>query len=180
MITQQHARELLDQIETTEQRSQYYLGYWRYAIYVQLWGVIWIVAHLANYALPGHAGTIWAIADAIGIALTIAGRLRQQERTGGERRLLWGALILAAFGMMVTMLIGGRPQAIEVFWTCLVMTVYMLYGLWAGPRWTVLGLLVSLVSLATYFYLRPWFDLVMAFAAGGGLLLGGFWLRRAA
>lgn len=179
MISQQQARDMLDEVEQTEQRSQHFLGYWRYGVYAQLWGMVWIVAHLACYMLPYSPGAVWMACDAAGMALTIAMRLRENDRARTDSRLLWALLIVVAFGMMVSVLIGARPRAIEVFWTCMVMTVYMLHGLWAGVRWTVLGLLVNVVSLLAYFYLRPCFDLVMAAAAGGGLLLGGTWLRRA-
>lgn len=59
------------------------------------------------------------------------------------------------------------------------MSGYMLHGLWSGLRWTVLGAAVTAISLVAYFFLAPWFHLVMAIAAGGALLLGGTWLRHA-
>jgi len=55
----------------------------------------------------------------------------------------------------------------------------MLQGLWVGLRWTVLGAAVCVMSVLSYFFLAPWYDLVMAVVGGGGLLLGGTWMRRA-
>lgn len=86
---------------------------------------------------------------------------------------------MLAFGLVGTVLIGPNGHAIEVFWTCLAMGGYMLFGLWRGLRWTVLGAAVTALSLLAYFCLTPWFNLVMAAAAGGALLLGGTWLRHA-
>lgn len=179
MISPTQARDLLADVERTRRRSRDFLGYWRGGVYAQLWGVVWIAAHMINFTLPGRPGAVWAACDGIGIAATIWLRLREPRTGAADYRPLWALLILAAFGVMAATLIGPRPLAIEVFWTCLVMTGYMLYGLWAGMRWTVLGAAVCAASLLSYFYLRPWFDPVMALAGGGGLLLGGTWLRRA-
>ena len=174
----QQAHDMLAEIEQTQQRSHRFLGYWRRGAIVQLWGMVWIAAHLATYFAPGDGGRIWMIGDAIGIAGTIF----LNTRGGAERpdsRLAWAGCIVLAFGMIVSVLIGANGNAINVFWTCLVMSGYMLHGLWSGLRWTVLGAAVTLISLAAYFLLTPWFNLVMALAAGGGLLLGGTWLRHA-
>ena len=181
-MNQQLARDLLAEIEETQQRSEQYLGYWRRGPIVQLWGVVWIVAHLACYWLPSKAGSIWMICDVAGFIGTMV--LRWRERDGdnqqqNDRRLAWAGCILLAFGIIVSMLIGPRGRGIEMFWTCLAMSAYMLHGLWFGLRWTVLGGLVIAVSLAAYLLQSPWYDLIMAVAAGGGLLLGGTWMRHA-
>ncbi|WP_394777583.1 hypothetical protein [Undibacterium sp.] len=191
MITQQQARDMLDEVARTQQRSRHYLGYWRYGIYAQMWGVLWIVAHLGSFFRPQQMGMIWTVCDIIGITGSVALHLRgarnnndSNESSDGEggnndHRRLWAMLIILVFGMLASMLIGPKPRAIEVFWTCLVMTGYMVGGLWAGLRWTVLGAAVCVICLVSSILLAPWYDLVMAFAGGGGLLLGGTWLRRA-
>lgn len=174
----QQAQDLLAEIEQTQQRSERFLGYWRRGAIVQLWGVVWIAAHLAIYFSLGNAGRIWMIGDAIGIAGTIL----LNTRGGAERldsRLVWAGCIVLVFGMLCSVLIGQNGRAIDVFWTCLVMSGYMLHGLWSGLRWTVLGAAVTVISVVAYFLLAPWFNLVMAVAAGGALLLGGIWLRHA-
>ena len=182
-MNQQMARDMLAEIEQTQQRSAQYLGYWRQGPTVQLWGLVWIIAHIACYFLPASAGPIWLVCDAIGFAGTALLRLRHSADDSSQRqtdrRLMWAGCILLAFGAIASMLIGPRGRAIEVFWTCLFMSAYMLHGLWFGLRWTVLGALVIAVSLLAYFSHSPWYELIMAAAAGGGLLLGGTWMRHA-
>lgn len=179
MIDSRQAQQMLDEVARTEQRSEQYLGYWRGGVYVQLWGVVWIAAHLATFFLPSYSGWIWGIGDGAGMTATVLLRLRDRGNAAADNRLAWAAIILIAFGLMASFLIGSHGRALEVFWTCMVMTGYMLRGLWFGARWIVLGGLVCAASLLAYCYLRPWFDLAMALAAGGGLLLGGTWLRGA-
>jgi len=43
-----------------------------------------------------------------------------------------------------------------------------------------MGASICVLTFIAYHFLAPWFDLAMALLAGGGLLLGGTWLRRAA
>ena len=37
---------------------------------------------------------------------------------------------------------------------------------------------LSALALAGYFWAGEWFELWMAFVDGGGLMLGGLWMRR--
>lgn len=181
-MDRQLAQAMLAEVEQTQQRSGRLLGYWRQGQIIQLWGLVWIAAHLATYFLPARSGSIWLLCDSLGLAATVWLRLRNRDAASAahtDRRLLFAALILLLFGLLACTLIGPHGRAIEVLWTSMAMTGYMLYGLWAGLRWTVLGAVVMALSLAAYLYLGPWYDLAMAAAAGGGLLLGGTWIRHA-
>ena len=40
------------------------------------------------------------------------------------------------------------------------------------------GFSISALALAGYFWAGDWFELWMAFVDGGGLMLGGLWMRR--
>jgi hypothetical protein len=56
---------------------------------------------------------------------------------------------------------------------------YLLVGLWRGPRWIVVGLVVGASTVVGYGLLREYFMLWMAAVGGGSLLLTGFWMRAA-
>jgi hypothetical protein len=58
------------------------------------------------------------------------------------------------------------------------MLVYSIVGLWFGRAFVVIGLSVTVLTLVGYFFLGNAFDLWMAFVDGGGLFLGGLWMRR--
>ena len=56
--------------------------------------------------------------------------------------------------------------------------LYIIAGLWFGHAFVVIGLCISALALVGYFLVGDWFDLWMAFVDGGGLMLGGWWMRR--
>ena len=69
---------------------------------------------------------------------------------------------------------------VAAFFPILVALFYLLIGVWTeGARMIVLGLAVGALTLFGFFYLAPYFALWMAVVGGGGLILGGFWLRSA-
>ena len=42
----------------------------------------------------------------------------------------------------------------------------------------MIGTTIITLTLIGYFFAGPWFELWMALVNGGGLLLGGLWMRR--
>jgi hypothetical protein len=58
------------------------------------------------------------------------------------------------------------------------MLAYTLAGLWLGPAFVAIGVGVTALTLVGYFVAGPWFELWMAVVYGGGLMLGGYWMRH--
>jgi hypothetical protein len=58
------------------------------------------------------------------------------------------------------------------------MLPYIIAGLWLGGAFVAIGTAIIALTLIGYFFAGPWFELWMALVNGGGLLLGGFWMRR--
>ena len=58
------------------------------------------------------------------------------------------------------------------------MLVYTVAGLWVGQAFVAIGLGIIALTLVGYFLVGDAFDLWMAFVNGGGLILGGLWMRR--
>jgi hypothetical protein len=51
--------------------------------------------------------------------------------------------------------------------------------MWFGYAFVLIGVSISILTLIGYFYIGgDAFLLWMAFVNGGGLLLGGLWMRR--
>lgn len=173
-------KEALADVAQTELRTKQFLGYWRAAPYVQLWGVIWFAAYFASYFYPQHLSDFWLIGDAIGvIGSVLLSRQRSESTSANRAKGAWAFAIIFGFGILVSNLIGNKPNAISVFWSSLFMAAYMIAGLWIGVRWIILGATVLMLTLLSYAYLDQAFPLAMAFLAGGSLILGGSWLKRA-
>ena len=49
---------------------------------------------------------------------------------------------------------------------------------WAGWAFVAIGLGITALTLIGYFFAGDWFNLWMAVVDGGGLILGGLWMRR--
>jgi hypothetical protein len=59
------------------------------------------------------------------------------------------------------------------------MLFYAIAGLWFGTAFIAIACAITALTLIGYFYILGWAFLVwMAFVNGGGLLLGGLWMRR--
>ncbi len=168
---------MLAEVTQTERRSTAYFAYWRYGALAQIWGAVWAFAYLGMFFQPQHRNLFWLCGDAVGALATIY--VTRQQRGEPSDLRTWVAFgLVMAFGVLASGLIGERPAAVSVFWTCLFMTAYMIGGLWFGRRWTILGAIVCALSVLAYLYLMPWFNLAMAVIGGGGLMLGGAWMRR--
>lgn len=180
MITPEQAQEMLAEIKQTQERSRQFIGYWRSGVFIQLWGIIWFASYLGCYFFPENSGWIWLAGDSCGALGSVLLGLRQPSSSGDSGRKFTAAFaIVIVFGVLVSSLI-NRPEAVALFWNCLFMTLYMLIGIWEGRRWFWLGATLFVLSVLTYWTLLPWFNLVMAVLGGGGLFLGGTWMRRAA
>src|SRR6266700_2165575 len=85
--------------------------------------------------------------------------------------IMWGGLTFA--GYLVTYL---SPRSAGYGWPA----VYVagIAGLWVGHAFVAIGLCISALTLIGYFFVGDAFDLWMAFVNGGGLMLGGLWMRR--
>jgi hypothetical protein len=58
------------------------------------------------------------------------------------------------------------------------MMVYTIVGLWFGYAFVAIGIGIAALTLIGYFLTGDWFHLWMAVVDGGGLILGGLWMRR--
>jgi hypothetical protein len=55
---------------------------------------------------------------------------------------------------------------------------YCLIGIWVrGARMLMAGMTLAALTLFGFFFLKQYFALWMAVVGGGGLVLGGFWLK---
>ena len=58
------------------------------------------------------------------------------------------------------------------------MLFYALAGIWFGIAFVAICLGITALTLIGFFYIGEVFPLWMAFVNGGGLIVGGLWMRR--
>ncbi len=93
--------------------------------------------------------------------------------------MLTALLLFFAFGFLCSVVLGHfTPRQMGAFWPIYFMLLYIIAGLWFGTAFVAIGLGITALTLIGYFFVGNWFELWMAFVNGGGLMLGGLWMRR--
>ena len=94
-------------------------------------------------------------------------------------RMFTAFLLFIAFGIFASRWLGHfTPRQMGTFWPIYFMLVYTIVGLWVGRAFVAIGGSIIALTLIGYFFVGGAFDLWMAFVNGGGLILGGLWMRR--
>ena len=114
-------------------------------------------------------------------------RRRDQRRSSHRRtgvrtfdfRVLAAFLLFFAFGFLCIAVLGHfGPRQMGTFWPIYFMLFYCIAGLWFGHAFVAIGLAITALTLIGYFFIGgAAFLLWMAVVNGGGLILGGLWMR---
>jgi len=194
-VSPQQAADALRDIEQTEEHSRELAGYRRWAPILFLWGAISVLGYGAM-GLSFRYNILWLPLLAVGTGVTIifARRVtRDVERAAFLSRrvgLTWAAMMLlyvATFALVQPKM----PTLFTPFPGLVIGTTYMLMGVWIGKRYAVLGFAIfalTMIGLYGFNWYRElvssewpatYFAFWMAGVMGGGLILGGLWLRKA-
>jgi len=103
---------------------------------------------------------------------------RRSGIRGFDLRMFAAFLLFIAFGLFCVWLGHFTPRQLGTFWPIYFMLFYTIVGLWVGQAFVAIGLSIIALTLIGYFFIGGAFDLWMAFVNGGGLMLGGLWMRR--
>jgi hypothetical protein len=148
-----------------------------------LWGVLVFVGNIATLLAPRHAGYIWIGVNTVGALGAIAISMFRFPGAGGkgfDARMTVAFLLFFAFGLLCSKVFGHfGPREMGAFWPIYFMLLYCIAGLWVGGAFVVIGLGITVLTLIGYFFITGGaFLLWMAAVNGGGLILGGLWMRR--
>lgn len=184
-LTSKEAADTLRDIDRTARRSAKAYGYSAGSPHLILWGVIWAIGY-GTFAL--HPDTTrypalvyaWPILSVIGLigSFWIGSRIRPATATRFNWRFAATVVAVMAFIFAVFAVMPPKGEQMGVFFPLLVGLFYTLIGIWTkGARMIVLGAAVAALTLFAYFVEPAQFALWMAAVGGGGLILGGIWLR---
>ena len=182
MIDSNEASQTLADLDDIAQRVRQSTIYNLTSLMLILWGVLVFAANLISFFWPRGGNAIWLAIDVAGIAGSFAisalGYPRTRVRTF-DFRTLAAFVLLLAFGIFTSRWLGHfTPRQMGAFWTIYFMLFYTLVGLWFGAAFVVIGISVTVLTLIGYFFSGAWFEPYMALVNGGGLILGGLWMRR--
>ena len=181
IIDSQQASEALSEINEIARRVRQSRIYNLASMIMIMWGVLTFAGYLVTYLAPRYAGYGWLAVYAAGIAGSIVVSASQHARSGVRTfdiRMFSAFLLFVAFGFFTNWLGHFTPRQMGTFWPIYFMLVYTIAGLWVGEAFVAIGLGVTALTLIGYFFIGDAFDLWMAFVNGGGLILGGLWMRR--
>jgi hypothetical protein len=180
-IDSRQASEALDDINEIARRVRQSTIYNLTSQMLIMWGALVFAGNIASFLWPRSAGYIWIAVDALGIAGSFAVSAHAHPRTrirAFDMRMLAALLLILAFGLFCCWLGRFTPRQIGTFWPIYFMLFYTIVGLWIGHAYVVIGAAIAALTLVGYFWAGDWFDLWMAVVNGGGLMLGGIWMRR--
>ena len=185
-VSKDDALSALHDVETAERRSQTLFGYGLSSPYLLLWGALWIVAGAGGAVSPANAGIVWGIVDVVGLVGTAWLIVRHARRCGARDdrvrlfRYVGSAVVLAAFSGLTLMVFGpAKGGEVTMFFTLLVAAGYAIVGCWLGHRYAVIGAALGGLAVAVFVAAPAYLHLIVPFAGGAALVLGGLWLRRA-
>ncbi len=181
-LSRNEAANTLRDISKTERRSSELFGYRFGSPHLFLWGAIWMVAYGAAYFRP-HWTLVWPVLAAAGTIGSFLIGWRMKAGTANSFGWRYGGTFVSVI-LFISAIFAIMPPhtdaQVAAFFPILVALFYLLIGVWTeGTRMIVLGLAMGALTLFGFFNLAPYFSPWMAVVGGGGLILGGFWLRSA-
>jgi hypothetical protein len=181
-IEGQEAAAALDDIEQISRRVRQSTTYQLAGLLAAMWGVLVFAGNLATWLSPRTAGYVWFAIYIAGIVGSFAVSAYDRARTGVRSfdvRMMVALLLFFAFGFLCVTVLGHfTPRQQGTFWPIYFMLFYSIAGLWFGYAFIAIGFGITALTLIGYFFVGEAFPLWMAFVNGGGLILGGLWMRR--
>jgi hypothetical protein len=181
-IDSRDAASALNEINEIARRVRQSRIYNLASLMLIMWGALVFAGHLVAHVLPRNALLIWLAVTALGITGSFAISASTRARTGVrtfDARFLAAFLLFLGFGYLWTLGLGHfTARQMDTFWPLYFMLVYTIAGLWVGAAFVAIGLGITALTLIGYFFIGDWFHLWMAVVNGGGMIIGGLWMRR--
>jgi hypothetical protein len=182
VIAKEDAARALKEAEAAAGRSSTAIGYDRASPHLLLWGGIWVVMNLLGMARAPYGAFLFPLLMLAGVAGSAWFGFRAGSGPTGNRGaatlVIAAAFTLFAFGVQALAPTNSFIVAEGVMCLAIGMA-YMVMGISVGWRLSAVGAAIMLATIFAGTWGRDQFFLWMALAGGGGLILGGLWLRRA-
>jgi hypothetical protein len=182
MIDSKQATEALTDIDSIVRRVRQSRIYNFSSLMLIMWGALVFAGYVTSYIWPRTNGLHWIVLDVIGLAGSLAIGASTRQRAGVNTfntRFLTASVLFIVFGCILSIGVAHlRPRQMDAFWPIYFMMIYTIVGLWFGYAFVAIGVGITALTLIGYFFAGDWFNLWMAVVDGGGLVLGGLWMRR--
>lgn len=165
-------------------RSATAIDYQRIGRRLIVWGIVWAVVNIAGaLRIPVNGTYAWPAIMLAGLVVSAALDIHAARGPRGWRHAGESLLLFFAFAAFVfsTQFVIPQPTLIQVetLLTLVLGLIYIVVGLAVGWRLSAVGAVLMLMVIAGSIWAPGQFFFWMALAGGGGLILGGLWLRKA-
>jgi hypothetical protein len=176
------ASQFLAEVERVERNVRRSVLYRHASAMLMLWGCVTAVGYTATYLYPTAASAIWLVLGGAGLLASLVLGLVSSWRSGVntfDARSAAAFVVFVGFGIVWSVWLGQfTPRQLGAFWPSYFMLPYIMAGLWLGRALVLIGVGVVALTALGYAYAGALFLPWMAIVNGGGLLLGGAWMRR--
>ena len=186
-ISSTEAAEALRDIARTDRRTRVSGAYHVASPHLILWGLIWAAGYTGSGLTPPEKwGLVWLPLIAVGMVGAIALGMRAGAK-GAQGTSGFSAGKAAMLGLAIALFIGSvyvvfqpaSPLPYLVFPALITALIYVMLGALLGlPRYVAIGAIMFLVTMIGFLYAKPVLPFWIAAAGGGGLILGGLWMRK--
>jgi len=189
MISKSEAAEALRDMKQVHRRTSAGSAYAKASPHLVLGGVLWAIGYAACGLLPPERwGSVWVPIGLVGAIASYIVALRAQRSVTSNpaagaiqaAHILW--LIATTMAFIATCLLLFQPADPLVFLAfpgLVAAFVYVLLGSLGLPRFRWIGAAMFALLILGLIVEREAIAFWIAAAGGGGLVLGGLWLRRA-
>lgn len=180
-IDAKQAAEALSDIDSIAHHVRRSRTYRISSLILIMWGAVSGAGYLLTYLSPHTARYSWIalfVAGTAGWTAISAVQRKQSAVRSLDLRMFTAFALFVAFGLFTCLLGHFGPRELSTFWPVYFMLAYTIVGLWTGIAFIVIGLSITALTLIGYVFVGASFDLWMALIDGGGLILGGLWMRR--
>jgi hypothetical protein len=180
-LSPQDALAALNDVEAADARARASQANRAGAPYLMLWGAVWVVGYVLSGLLPPHnIGWMWLGVSLAGLAATLllprrqsSGRAFRGQTIAITTMAIW-AFIAATYWVMQP----TQGAQYLVYPALMVGLVYTLMGSIRRTRIMWVGMAVFALTVIGYAFLKPVLTFWLAAVGGGGLILGGVWMRQ--
>jgi hypothetical protein len=193
--TEDEARAALSEIDRIMADTRIAIAQGPSAPILILWGCIWVVADVTTQYQPQALAWMWWILDLVGIGgmWWFVARHRAQVKRPGSWRYgaFWGATFFYSILWLNLLVPAQWPQTSQQwveFWPMfrrisayshtIPMFAYVIGGLFVSRFFIVLGMLVTALVMAGYWWSGDYFFLWLAVTCGGALIFSGVFIRK--
>jgi len=181
-ISRDEAQESLNAIHQVSDQTRKSIARGATPLHLILWGIIWFIGFLASHFIHNHIdGWIWIGLVGVGtlISAYIGFRFGEKVRIPGNKHFF---IIPAALIIYCLLLIWvAKPTSEQQASTIIVVFLmfgYVIMGVLIEKAALWVGLITTALALIGYFLFPAYYNLWMAFLAGGTLTVSGLYIQR--